>query len=113
MSEFDRYADDLRRAAEGLDEDAEAAVTTVGRGALAVAKSRAPVLTGTLRDELHLIQRGSVAMVVSSLDYSIFPEFGTSTMAPQPFIQPAAAWGEVRLVREVEEIRDDVAEVLG
>jgi HK97 gp10 family phage protein len=113
VSEFDRYADDLRRAAEGLDEEAEAAVMRVARGALRVAQAKAPVATGTLRNDLHIVRRGSVVAVESSVPYAVFQEYGTSTMPPHPYIGPAFAQGAVNLVREVEGIRDEVAEVLG
>ena len=113
MSEFDRYADDLRRAAEGLDEEAEAAVMRVARTALRTAQTKAPVDTGTLLRDLRIVRRGSVVAIESSVPYAPFVEYGTSNMAPHPYIGPAFAQGAVNLVREVEEIRDDVAEVLG
>jgi HK97 gp10 family phage protein len=112
VSDFTQYADDLRAVAEGLDEDAEEAVMRVARDALRTAQNRAPVLSGTLRDELHIVRKGSVVAVVSSVPYAIFQEFGTSNMPPNPFIGPAFAQGAVDLVREVEKIADDVAEAL-
>ena len=49
-----------------------------------------------------------MATVESSLYYSAFQEFGTSTMEPNPFMGPAVDLWEPQLVREVEQIRDGV-----
>lgn len=50
------------------------------------AKSRAPVLTGTLRDSIGPDEDGYGA----GADYAAYVEFGTSDTAPQPFIGPSA-----------------------
>lgn len=112
MNEYTRYARDLARSALGLDKEAEQAVTRVAGGALATAQRLAPVESGALRANLRMRRRGSVAVVESTLYYSAFQEFGTSKMAPNPFMEPAATlWGP-RLVQEVEKIRDGVVEDL-
>lgn len=55
------------------------------------ARSFAPILTGALRDSIHV----SVAVnrttreVGPSVEYGGFVEFGTSDTAPQPYLQPA------------------------
>ena len=113
MSDFTQYADDLRAVAEGLDEDAEDAVDA-GRTRRAADRTRqgTRVDTGTTpRRAPHRPQgvRGGGGV---HRDYAIFQEFGTSNMPPNPFIGPAFAQGAVDLVREVEEIADDVAEAL-
>jgi HK97 gp10 family phage protein len=112
VNEYAAYADDLRVVADGLDEDAEDAVMRVARDALRTAQNRAPVDTGRLRNELHIVRKGSVVAVESTVEYAIFQEFGTSNMAPNPFIGPAFAKGAVDLVREVEAIADDVEAAL-
>ena len=112
--QFARFAKDLARAAVGLDSLAEAANLRVARGAAEDARAVAPVLTGKLSGSIRVVRRkdGSVA-VESSEFYSAFQEFGTSTMAPNPFIRPAVdKWGP-RLVDEVEGIRDEVVKRLG
>lgn len=112
MSEFSRFADDLRRAATGIDRQAAVAVERVGQGALKAARATVPVDSGDLRKSLTYRRKGSVATVTSALYYSAFQEFGTSQMAPNPFIGPAAQeWGP-RLVAAVEQIRDEVVSKL-
>ena len=111
-AEFARFARDLARSAATLDLRANAAADRVGRGALKSAQRMVPVDQGDLSRSLSFRRRGSVARVESSLYYAAFQEFGTSQMAPNPFIGPAAEeWGP-RLVAEVEEIRDDVVKDL-
>jgi HK97 gp10 family phage protein len=110
--EYARYARDLARAASGIDVKGEAAAEKVGKGALASAEAHAPVLSGDLRENLHLIMQGSRAIVVSDLFYSRFVEYGTSRTAPDPFIGPSFTEWAPKLVQEVEGIRDDVVEDL-
>lgn len=60
------------------------------------AKTLAPVDTGFLRsgikttDLRNVSQESPSAEVVASASYSPYLEFGTSRMAPQPFMRPAA-----------------------
>ena len=109
---FKKLANDLRRAASGLERKAERAVDEVGRGALNDARLYAPVESGDLRRGLRYRREGSTAYVTTSTFYAPFQEFGTSQMAPNPFIGPAAReWGP-RLVLEVERIRDGVVKDL-
>ncbi|GGL27658.1 hypothetical protein H9L10_03545 [Phycicoccus endophyticus] len=109
MNEITRWAQALRRAASGLERKAEQAVDRVGRGALRDAELYAPVgATGNLRRGLRLRRDGHRAVITSSEYYSAFQEYGTSQMAPNPFIDPAAReWGP-RLVLEVERLRDGI-----
>jgi HK97 gp10 family phage protein len=112
VNEYDRYAADLTRAANDLDEDAEQAVERVAVGSLAVAQARVPVLTGRLRSEIRVRRRGLVVAIESPTPYAVFVEYGTSDTPPQPFMAPAFEYGAVRLVREVEKIRDEVVNEL-
>lgn len=60
------------------------------------AKTLAPVDTGFLRSSIgtsdlrNVTQDSPTAEVVASASYSPYLEFGTSRMAPQPFMRPAA-----------------------
>lgn len=110
MNEFARYARDLVRAAAGLDEAADRVTERVAKGALGTARDIAPVLTGEMRDDLRMRRDGDRAIVEVSTYYARFQEFGTSRMAPNPFIRPAVDRWEPELVREVERVRDQVIE---
>lgn len=107
-SEFARFANDLLRATTGIDRMAEAAVERVGLGARKTAVDLAPDDTGALDRSIHFRRKGTVAVVETDLYYAAFQEFGTTQMAPNPFIGPTADQWAPRLVAEVEEIRDEV-----
>ena len=111
--QFARFANDLLRASTGIDAMGARAAEKVGRGALKTAQSVVPVDTGDLERSLRFRRDGSRAVISSDLYYAAFQEYGTSEMAPNPFMGPAVAeWGP-RLVTEVEAIRDKVIKDLG
>ena len=105
---FAQFARDLQRVAASLDVKANRAAERVGRGALVTAKAAAPTDKGNLRAGLRMQRKGSTVVLISDQYYSAFQEYGTSQMAPNPFMAPAVdKWGP-ELVREVERIADDV-----
>lgn len=110
--EFARFANDLIRAANGLDLKGKAATKEVGGNALKTAQALAPRDTGKLRAAISLTQDGDRAIVETSLYYAAFQEYGTSRMAPNPYMGPAFERHAPELVREVEKIADDVAKEL-
>jgi HK97 gp10 family phage protein len=113
-AEFARLARDVSRAALGIETMAEAAEMRVARLALETARDLVPVDTGETRNEMRIVRRKSGGVVVqSSTVASVFQEFGTSQMAPNPYIRPSVdRWGP-RLVQEVESIRDQVVRKIG
>ena len=111
-AEFARFARDLSRAAAAVARGGEGIAATVGRGALNTAQSIAPVETGELRRGIRLVRRGEVAIIETTTEYAVYQEFGTSVMAPDPFIGPTFDQWEPRLVGEVEKLRDKVVRFL-
>ena len=112
MNQFSKLANDLTRAATGIDLQANAAAERVGRAAFVAANRYVPVDSGDLRRSLKFRRQGSRAVIESDLFYSAFQEFGTTQMAPQPYVGPAADQFAPQLVLEVERIRDDVVRKL-
>lgn len=115
---FRKFAADLSRVADSLPAMAARRTRRVAEGAEATAKSVAPVESGALRSNIHTVRRpdGSWAVEarVTSHDdyYAHFQEYGTSRMAPNPFMGPAVdKWGP-ELVRALEDVADDVAKEL-
>ena len=112
---FSSFARDLARVAADLEPLAARRLMRVGKGAAETARSIAPVETGALRQGIRAVRRpdGSVAVeaTITSREnyYAHFQEYGTSDMAPNPFIGPAVDKWEPELVREVEGLADDVA----
>jgi len=61
----------------------------VAQQALARAQSLCPVDTGELRDSLHIEDAPDGGKrVVAGTDHWLFPEFGTSEMAAEPYLRP-------------------------
>lgn len=106
---FAQFARDITLASLGIESMAEAAELRAARGALKTARAVAPVKSGETRAEIHIVkrQRGGLA-VESSTEAAPYQEYGTSVMAPNPFILPVVErWGP-QLVTDVEKIRDEV-----
>lgn len=70
------------------------AALAIAKGATDIeahAKALAPVDTGLLRNSIHSEQKGELEWEVESpVHYSVYQEYGTSRMAPQPFMTPAS-----------------------
>lgn len=109
--DFRRFAAALRMAAGGLEKRAKDSADRAAQGALATARAHAPVDSGALRSSLRVRSRGGeIRAVVEATDFKArFQEFGTSRMAPNPFIQPAFAQWEPIFVRDLEKVVDDMA----
>lgn len=69
---------------------AEAVSASAGRCA-ALAREFVPVDTGALQASIHTVSGGKyAASVVASAPYAAMVEYGTSKMAAQPYMLPAA-----------------------
>lgn len=83
LSGIERLSEKTRPRAEKLVK--ETAFAIEGQ-----AKMLAPVDTGALRASIIAIVKGLYARVQDGVEYGIFQELGTSRMAAQPFMTPAA-----------------------
>ena len=105
---FRKYAADLARVANKLEPMAARRALKVAESAAAMAQSVAPVETGALKGgiEAERLKGGAVA-VNADVHYAYFQEYGTSKMAPNPFMGPAVdRWGP-KLFTEVEDMVED------
>jgi len=69
--------------------EAEPYIEDVAQQALARAQSLCAVDTGELRDSLHIEDAPDGGKrVVAGTDHWLFPEFGTSEMAAEPYLRP-------------------------
>ena len=74
------------------------------------AKALAPVDTGKLRDSIDAQQEGPAAWVVGPhTDYDIYVELGTSKMAAQPYLTPAAEQQRRRFFADMTDIVERAA----
>lgn len=105
MTEMLNLANDLgaravlvaRRSAKAVGEAAELVETTAKRDA-----PRGE--TGNLIDSIRTTGSALEREVKANAYYSIFVEFGTSKMAPQPFMMPAGDKGEAKLMKDLNTI---------
>lgn len=74
-----------------IGKNTSAANEQAASGIVELAKENAPVATGELRDSIHVEKDGTDHKVVADADHAVFVELGTSKMAAQPFLGPAAA----------------------
>lgn len=82
---------------EVVDVAAKAMETTVAK-TQARAQSNAPVRTGFLKSNIHVLPVEKktdqvIGTVKSDADYSSFVEFGTYKMSAKPFMRPAFTYG--------------------
>ena len=103
-SEITALGSRIASVASEVGKDTTKALTESAKNVERGAKSRAPVgPTGNLRDEIYSATRGGrVAQIIAPTRYAIFNEFGTSKMAPQPFMAPALEAESAAFIAGVE-----------
>lgn len=88
-----KLAVDLRGAGQKAQRMAGRAVRKAAFDIEAIAKTKAPVDTGALRNSIgadFTASDGLTAMVGPTVNYAKYQEFGTRYITPQPFMGPAA-----------------------
>lgn len=83
---------------------ARAAVAKTAHDIEATAKALAPVDTGNLRGSISSDVHAFSAEIGPTAEYGAYVEEGTSRMAPQPYMNPAADRHEPDLGRAVDQI---------
>lgn len=111
-SEIKHLGNDLQQIALTSGVAARAVVKKTARDITGTAKTLAPVDTGNLRasighSDLRLSARGVIeAEIGPTADYGIWLEIGTSRMAPQPYMGPAAERHEPAFVAAMTQLID-------
>lgn len=103
MSEVVKLARDLGLAAQLMPLATEEALNKAGEMVQTEARSAAPVLTGALRDSVYLHRSKLTRRIGTPLIYGLFQEFGTSKMAPHPWLFDAGEKGREELAKGVLE----------
>lgn len=84
---------DFERGLDNVLRNVEANMERVVQGTLDVAETRAkalaPVDTGKLRNLITSERQGTVGVLTSQAEYSVYVEYGTSKTRAQPFMNPA------------------------
>jgi HK97 gp10 family phage protein len=94
---FRKLAADILKAAKNTGPRAQIVIRKTAIDIESTAKQLAPVDTGNLKGSIGhgdlrtVVRSGSLAVEIGpTASYGIFLEMGTSRMAPQPFMGPAA-----------------------
>lgn len=113
-SEVYALAAKLELATGRVGAKAAGAIRTAARDAAVEARSLAPVGdTGELRDSISVGLEGDGrfasigAEIGPTVDYAPFVEYGTSRMAPQPFIGPAVEAQLPKLTSALEAVAEE------
>ena len=80
----------LRELSAALEREMAGAAEAAAAHAAEVARRNVPVDTGALRDSISCRSAGLEAAAVAAAPYAAMVEYGTSRMAPRPFMLPAA-----------------------
>lgn len=97
----------LEKFAQMTDMSVEQALKATAYQVEGLAKDRAPVDTGALKNSIHNWKRGEMEHAVGDgVEYGIFQELGTNKMSAHPFLIPA-------LRKAVQQITDAVAKEFG
>ena len=78
---------------------ASAAAEAAAEGA-ELARSLAPVDSGALASSIHVEETPSGASVIAGAGHAVMVEYGTGSMAAQPFMLPMAAAMRGRFIRK-------------
>lgn len=82
LTKLEQLQREMEPRAEAILDDAAARVETA-------AAQNAPVLTGALRNSIHIEKDKLYRAVMDGVEYGIYQELGTSRMGAQPFMVPA------------------------
>jgi HK97 gp10 family phage protein len=86
-SQVESFARKLQLAAQLIEEEGEQFEEKWGGEWVDQMRAIVPVASGKLRDSIEQVEPGGITM--GDAFYWRFLEFGTSKMAPQPFVRPS------------------------
>lgn len=86
VSDLVRFENRLKTAAAVVEQEAESFQEEWGEKWVGEMKAAVPVASGKLRDSIDQVEPGGITF--GAAFYWRFLEYGTSKMAPQPFVRP-------------------------
>lgn len=105
MSQVAALGGRISASAAVAAKEATKALTQSAKNVERGAKSRAPKDTGELSGAVYSATRGGrTAQIIAPTRYAMFNEYGTSKMAPQPFMAPALEAESAAYIASVETI---------
>jgi HK97 gp10 family phage protein len=102
MSEVAALGKSLKASGSDLRSGASKAVRQSTKRVESGAKQRAHVLSGELRDSIYSATKGTTGQIIATSAHAIFNEYGTSRMAPIPFMTPALEAEEADFVSRLD-----------
>lgn len=106
VSQINALAAELAKAGSTVVVKAHGVVGKATQVTKSQAQSRAAVLTGELRGSITGKTSGLTGTVTASSEHAIYNEFGTSRMAPQPFMYPALTDAEQPFISAMEKLAE-------
>lgn len=97
-------AADLAAVGPKVDAGAKTAVENAAKAVEDMAKGLAPVQTGTLQSSISVSLGGLTATIDATAPYAGYQEYGTSIMAPHPYMGPAFESAGDKLATELARI---------
>lgn len=108
VDDFYTTGTDLRAQARHVVSRGETVVRAIVARVERDAKALAPVDTGNLRSSIHTTvsatARSARGEVGTDVHYAPYVEYGTSRMAPQPFIGPASDRNEATFYAAIAQV---------
>ena len=102
--------DGLSKLSSKLRKEASKAVKSAADEGSKIAKQFAPVDTGELQSEIHREDEDELtSSTVSSVPHSIFNEFGTVKMSPNPYMTPMAEMMRSKFIQRMSDIPEQSA----
>lgn len=112
FSSVRRFAADLTAVGPRALKQARTVVQVVCANTKRDAAILAPVDTGNLRNSIsydtRILAGGAIGEVGPTADYGVHVEYGTSRMAPQPFMGPATDRGSAMFLEAMKAINPEV-----
>lgn len=106
--ELDARLSQMSRAMQG-----QAVAAALRAGGLIIekaAKTKAPVLTGTLRRSIHTEATAEEARIGTNVEYALFVEMGTARRQAKPYLRPAFDENIGAAIREIGDALRDIVE---
>lgn len=96
----------IPEAARNIRRQAEEATLQAAQDVAVIARQRAPVKTGNLRDSITVYRntQGN-AEVGTDVEYAKAVEYGTSRQAAQPYLRPAMEAVKPQLIKKLKRMK--------
>lgn len=90
----------VNKVSDGMDK----IIQSEGKAVLSRAKDNVPVITGDLKNSIQYTYSDHIATVSTDVDYAPYVEYGTFTMAAEPYMRPAYQGSQDRIEKETKRL---------